>query len=273
MRRKNRRLIEEVQIELPVDKWIDKSTKIFAIGSCFAIGLRRWLKARGFNVLPIEEELAWYNTFSLRNEFHLALRGRTTKDEHYTGAKWLDPFRFPCVADTQDGLLEKQRHIDSQVIHGVQQAELIVITLGLVECHNWNGRVLCTAPSRNHGIKAKFFIADYIENLANCNQMLRYLREANPAARVILTVSPVPLRYTFAGHDHEIANTESKAILRAVAGHVERLHDFVTYFPSFELASLVDRKSRYIRDGRHISPVVVESILSLFETTYVREDV
>ena len=63
------------------------------------------------------------------------------------------------------------------------------------------------------------------------------LKALNPTARMLLTVSPVPLIATASAEHVLVATTYSKSVLRAVAGSLaERLPD-CHYFPSFELIS------------------------------------
>jgi GSCFA family len=94
----------------------------------------------------------------------------------------------------------------------------------------------------------------------------------NPAAHLILTVSPVPLGSTFApGLDHAIANTESKSILRAVAGELVRKDDHVHYFHSYELVMHASRGEVFLDDGRHVRPEYVAGIMQDFEKAFVRQ--
>jgi hypothetical protein len=63
------------------------------------------------------------------------------------------------------------------------------------------------------------------------------LKSLNPTARMLLTVSPVPLIATASSEHVLVATTYSKSVLRAVAGSLAgRLSD-CHYFPSFELVS------------------------------------
>lgn len=63
------------------------------------------------------------------------------------------------------------------------------------------------------------------------------LKSVNPDARMLLTVSPVPLIATASAEHVLVATTYSKSVLRAVAGALAgRLPD-CHYFPSFEIIS------------------------------------
>ncbi len=88
--------------------------------------------------------------------------------------------------------------------------------------------------------------------------------------KVILTTSPVPLAMTFREVDHVIANTESKSILRAVCGQIEREYDNVIYYPSYELAIHTDRPTVFKPDGRHVKSKFISFIMSHFEDHFMR---
>ena len=95
------------------------------------------------------------------------------------------------------------------------------------------------------------------------------IKDFNPKAKIILTVSPVPLGSTFSDSDNLIANTESKSILRAVAGAIVRKYDFCNYFHSYEMATSLDRSQVFIQDARHISKPFVRHIMFEFEKYFV----
>ena len=86
----------------------------------------------------------------------------------------------------------------------------------------------------------------------------------------MISVSPVRLGMTYADVDVATANTESKAILRAVAGQICREYsENVLYFPSYEMAlfgigALTGTGSVFESDGRHIRSEFVEMATSAF---------
>lgn len=271
---KNRRLSQEIEIDIPKDSWLTKKHKIFTIGSCFALNLRKWLQRSGYDAPPISSsrDLAWYNTFSLRDEFQLAAAGTHPQEHKFHQASedmWIDPFRNKTTAKTLGSLEEERKATDAAVIRGITEADLIVITLGLIECWLWDGEIICHTPLRGSNMRAELFVANYNTNMDNCLQLMTHLRKANPTAKVIFSVSPVPLRKTFRNIDHEIANTESKSVLRAVAGEIVDVCNNTEYFPSYEIVNAVDRQDRYERDGRHIKQALIDNVMREFEKAFV----
>jgi hypothetical protein len=89
----------------------------------------------------------------------------------------------------------------------------------------------------------------------------------NPAAKMIVTVSPVPLEASFTGPDVLSVNTLSKSILRVAADALAKTHDDVDYFPSYEMIVLGDNS--YAPDWRHVSDRAVSKVVSRFLYAYM----
>ena len=82
----------------------------------------------------------------------------------------------------------------------------------------------------------RFVDYGYDATLADMEEMLGLIREhCHPEMRFVVTVSPVPFGATFKDADVIVANSASKSVLRAVAEELFRRHDFVDYFPSYEI--------------------------------------
>ena len=101
---------------------------------------------------------------------------------------------------------------------------------------------------------------------------LDILRNYNPTAQVIVTVSPVPFIATgLAATTHVVtANMHSKAVLRVAAEKFVHVNEGVHYFPSFEMV-MHCLKDPWDADQRHIKPNAIKRIMSLFEEMYVAE--
>ncbi len=180
------------------------------------------------------------------------------------------------AAETRELLWERIRQVDEHMRRHILAADCVIITLGLTEVffQQHNGRAICAAPGYGGGggIGCEFRATEYPENFANIERVIEILREVNPKAQVILTVSPVPLAATWSGVDHAIANTESKSTLRAVAGAIVRRFDNVHYFHSFELVMHADRNTVFKEDGRHVLPEYVAGIMCDFESAFVKPE-
>ena len=92
--------------------------------------------------------------------------------------------------------------------------------------------------------------------------------------KVILTVSPVPLIATYTDEHVLTATAYSKAVLRAVAGSVSGRHDWVDYFPSYEMITgSHTRGSFYEEDLREVRTEGVAYVMSKFSRHYLSDAV
>jgi len=150
-------------------------------------------------------------------------------------------------------------------------ADVFIFTLGLTEAwmHRATGVVFPTAPGVVAGRFdpdahefANFGMADTFQDLA---EAIDLLRAANPALKVILTVSPVPLTATASGQHVLSATTYSKSVLRAVAGEMAALDASVDYFPSFEIITGAPFAGRFFKENlRHVTREGVDTAMSVF---------
>jgi len=264
-------------IEIPRTPIVGSNDKILALGSCFAHEVRDYLKRRGYDVLnhetDPEPQLIWYNTFSILYEFQ-----RLTREFHQgqddfwsTGRGWQDPYRRFVFGSTIESVRARTSQIDSQMSAWIQTADVVIVTLGLTEV--WfqpNGKAICAFPGYGGGggDNCIFSQTDYGENLHNMLRICEIINMFNRNAKVIVTVSPVPLGSTFTTQDSLVANCDSKSILRAVAGHLARRGN-AYYFPSYELVLQMGRDNAFQQDGRHVRSDAVARVMQTFEAAFV----
>lgn len=285
-------------------KLIRPGTKIFTMGSCFALEIRRAMARKGFDVFPRYKDVQFdpasqifdkiparempphYDTFVIRQEFEAALGVWTDRAEsfwevrdarinHHTGQAvvYQDPTRNLVYAKSVPLLQDLTGKIDAVLRQGIAESDLIVITLGLTEVwrHNRTGRYLCRAPGSGYGGGeglATFRRSPFFDNYLNVKAALDLLFTLFPQKDVVLTVSPVPLGSTFSGIDVGTANMESKSILRAVAGQIcTEYGDRVSYFPSYEMATIMPGPV-FQEDGRHVLPEFADRVVTAFHEAF-----
>jgi hypothetical protein len=91
------------------------------------------------------------------------------------------------------------------------------------------------------------------------------LRAVNARAKVILTVSPVPLVATAEDSHVLVATTYSKSVLRVAAEAIVRRRSSVAYFPSFEIVTGPQAQGRYFdADLRSVTEAGVDRVMDLF---------
>jgi hypothetical protein len=267
--------------------------RVFTMGSCFAVEIRKALLARGFDTypkystiefnrerqtlakLPERDNVNHYNTFVIRQEFELALGtssyglgdlvdlgGAKTAPSSGKAFKWQDPYRKSVFATDDAAILDLSGKITGCIRSAIQTAEVYIITLGLTEVwkNNANGLFINQAP-RAVDDRVSFVESTYEQNHENIHRVAALIAEHYPHKRIILTVSPVPLSRTFTSNDIVVANMESKSILRAVAARVSKQMDNVTYWPSYEIALARDI---FEDDGRHVRAEGIDLIVDQF---------
>jgi len=78
-------------------------------------------------------------------------------------------------------------------------------------------------------------------------------------------VSPVPLVATYEPRSVMASTAYSKAVLRSVAGELEREFDWVAYFASYEVITAAPNAGRYFGpDWREVLPEGVAHVMGLF---------
>ncbi len=272
-------------------------TKVFAIGSCFAVEVRAALRALGFDVypkyrdidfdparqqpcgLPYREDVNHYDTFTIRQELERAIDGGEWNPDHFWRLEqhrfgrekgWrqvhCDPYRRKMFARDRDALIDLSRKVGRCIDEGLRTADVIIITLGLTECWRAKGGAhhVCV-PAVSEADETQAFVdfhpSTFQENYDNVAATIRRLSDAFPHARIVLTVSPVALGRTWTDNDVVVANMASKTTLRAVANEICRVNERVTYWPSYEFAMMEDV---FLTDGRHVKRSAVKRIISAF---------
>lgn len=257
-------------------------TRLVTIGSCFAGNVAAYLAGRGYDVLHYEFSERLFTTFAMK-DFFAALG---------TGA-------MPDALI--DDVPENARRIDA--IHAALAGGCTVImTLGLSMC--WfdketgamiydpteKGGVLdldsgevATEGTRRSRMGFKERLVRYEmrhtgveDNRRNLEDVLAVIRALNPANRVVLTLSPVPLQWCQADEAIVTADCLSKSVLRlAIEEVMRRGAEGVDYFPSFEIVRWAVPHANFpvwgLEDGdpRHVSQEVIKLVMGAFEHFYV----
>lgn len=192
--------------------------------------------------------------------------------------RWVDahrPAMFAAGFDTPAAVAaEREAHL-AAVKRLLTECSIFIFTLGLTEAwiSTTDGSVFPIAP----GVVAEdvtggtyaFHNCTYDEVLQDLGQFVEQLRAINPAARVILTVSPVPLVATYTDEHVLTATTHSKSILRAVCSAAESKWGNVFYFPSYEIiSSHYNSGVYYDPNKRTIAQPGVEHVMDVFQETY-----
>jgi len=157
--------------------------------------------------------------------------------------------------------------------------DLFVFTLGLTE--TWegalDGSVFPTAPGVVAGEykedQYRFRNFNYPEVLEDLTLFWNMLREVNASARMLLTISPVPLMATASKNHVLVATNGSKSILRAAAGEFSDNTDGVYYFPSYEIINSPQaRGMAFDPDQRSVNQFGVDLVMKHFFTGKIGQE-
>lgn len=276
---------------------LGRDSVIATAGSCFAQHVGRALRGAGLNVLDAEPALIGmtpaqaadhgYGLFSARyGNIYTARQMRQLAEDAEQGlvdpaevwtrpdGRFVDGLRptlDPGGYDTADEVIAARRLHLRAVRGALSAASHLVLTLGLTE--TWadrrTGRVwpVCPGvaggrfdPDRHRFLNLRW--PDVIEDLEGLRATLHRL---NPAIRMILTVSPVPLTATASGDHVLAATTRSKATLRAAAGDFAETHEDVDYFPAYEIVTHpAARGAFYAPNLREVRPQGVATVMAAF---------
>ena len=265
---------------------ISPDDAVATAGSCFAQHISRALVRRGYNYLVTETgEGEGYGVFPARfGNIYAPRQLLQTFDRAYglfeprerawrrPDGAWVDPFRpqvEPAGFATMEALeADRAAHL-AAVRTMFETCAVFIFTLGLTEA--WRSRKDGSVYPICPGVQAGAFDAKrhefvnygFNDVIDDMRAAIAMMREINPALRLILTVSPVPLTATASGNHVLPATTYSKSTLRAVAGDMADAHEFVWYFPSYEIiVSPTFRGMFYLPNPREVSIKGVEFVMT-----------
>jgi hypothetical protein len=249
---------------------IRPDTQITAFGSCFAANISNWLSRRHYRVLTKDPGAknayvvacgeGMVNSFVIRQQFEWAWEDKTFEGELWHGYKAESYGYDPTVK------AETKRIFDA--------TDVFILTFGLSEV--WydepTGNVFWrTIPKDAYDpARHKFRVSTVEENRDNLRAIYALIRRHRPDAKVIFTLSPIPLIATFRDNSCLTSNAVSKSVLRVAIDEVVREHageGVLSYWPSYEIITDVFRLP-YKPDRRHPKGATLDYIMTLFEHTW-----
>ncbi len=243
---------------------------LLSLGSCFAEHIGRRLEGDKFSAL-LNPFGILYDPLSLATALHRLGGGRPFESgdlfrhqglwhsfAHH--GRFSGPDRSAVLAHINEALTEGQAFLS--------RADCLLLTLGTAHLfeHQSSGQVVANC----HKLPAAAFRrrrAAPAEIEAALSGALTALRARRPRLQIIITVSPV--RHL---RDGLIGNQRSKAALLLAADALQAAHDFVHYFPSYELVLDDLRDYRFFEaDMIHPNEVAVDYVWEAFCQHYFEE--
>lgn len=272
-------------------------SRVFAMGSCFAREIEDALISRGCNVISIDERInipefsgpnglprsGFFHRFTPRamlQEFQIAFGeidgwAEDTLLFDAGDAKVIDVnyWDIPGSDARRESVLTRRR-IASQLVRKSAEADIVILTLGLIESwvHKPSGLHANRVPPRilvKHSDEFELRLIDTVDAY-NCLVEIRNLlkRHNSNSFQMVVTVSPVPLQKTWTSKDIIIANADSKSTLRAAAFDFCDEFDDVHYFPSYEIVSYSNAELSWRPDRVHVNKGAVNHIVKTFVDEY-----
>ncbi|MEM7525068.1 MAG: GSCFA domain-containing protein [Pseudomonadota bacterium] len=252
---------------------IDAGTQVTAFGSCFAANISNWLTKRSYNVLNKAEDAGksyvvacgegMVNSFVILQQFEWAWEGKVFDQDLWHG--------YDTTAYGYDP------EVQAQTKKMFDETDVFILTFGLSEI--WydepTGNVFWrTIPKDAYDPERhKFRVSSVEENKDNMRKIYNLIRKHRPDAKVIFTLSPIPLQATFRDNSCMTSNAVSKGVLRIAIDEIYReLRDegVLHYWPSYELVT--DAFSQpYKHDRRHPEDKVLDYIMMLFERSWCKD--
>lgn len=277
---------------------IATTDKIATAGSCFAQHIARYLRNTGFHFLitepahPIasaDDALLYnYGTFTARygnvytarqlvQLFQRAYGLFSPAETVWQGdnGEFIDPFRPQIQPNGFSSLAEfnadRAKHLRA-VRTAFETLDVFVFTLGLTE--GWeskdDGAVFPLCPGVAGGVydenKYQLHNFDVSEVVQDVLTFIELLTQLNTHAKIILTVSPVPLIATALSDRHVLsATTYSKSVLRVACETICRQSAVAAYFPSYEIITgHYTRGGYFAEDCRSVTEAGVAHVMRVF---------
>jgi len=258
---------------------LSPGSTIFTIGSCFARNVEKVLEEVGLDVptrsfsAPNEEApgepnrvLNQYNPATMLQAVAGAGAAPDQRGIYSVGADVVDTLLATGSRPvTPARAIKRRTEISTLYRDGLDAAETVVVTLGLVEAwYDLEDDIYLNEAPPTKVIRATPDRFEFHQlDVASCFEMVSELAERlldGGRRRMVMTVSPVPLQTTFAGGDAVMRNSYSKSVLRVVAEMVTQRFDSVDYFPSYEIITTSGLRS-FAEDNVHVRPLVVDRVV------------
>lgn len=282
---------------------IDTQDRVATAGSCFAQHISNRLSRIGFNYqlvesgedLPPDRRHALnYGVFSARygniytsrqllQLFQECMGQRAVHKDVWQrdDGRYVDALR-PQIDPDGFATPEEVRRQRGEHLAAVrtlfETCDVFVFTLGLTE--TWrsrnDGTVYPLAPGVSGGRydaeRHEFLNLNIHQVLADMQSFMNGLKSVNSNARMVLTVSPVPLIATYEDCNVLVATTYSKSVLRVAADILYRDNPWVEYFPSYEIITGNFSHGMYYEDDlRGINTLGVDHAMRCFIEHYTSD--
>lgn len=266
---------------------INRNTKVFGMGSCFAENVIKMLNSKGVKSDFFPSNCRYYDILAIKQVFeHIFDRQVYGKEDMWFTSEGLvrHPFRWPGkLYDNIDRLLEEDKKINELAKKLIVDANVIAITVGGAEL--WRNPVTkkgyTTIPfpdifNSQMPDVAEVHMLTFDEHIKCVKYMHKIIRRVNQSAEIIFTVSPHRMTFTVSNKNVVEATCQGKSTIRAALGEYidssgdDKLH----YFHSYEIVEYSEHPELlYDHQFRHVNSFAVELVMSNFFKIYCDDQV
>ena len=274
-----------------------RKLKYFAIGSCFAREIEKYLITRQYSFLsepdvvtdepvntqsgsgaPFSTYFTKYSIPSIQSALEWAFErsfGEAALSQN-SAESFFDLYSHTTLKPVDmESSLRRREKVDNYTRRLVD-ADVVVLTFGLCECwKDLHTGLFLNVPPSGKNVKYdperyRFCVCDYEDVTKSLDRIYEILtRHGKQNLQIVCTVSPVALGSTFTLDDVVVANSYSKSLNRVAVEYWSRKHENVHYFPSYEMVMYSDPKSAWQEDRRHPSREMVNHIMNHFEEHFI----
>ena len=207
-------------------KFINKDTKFFTMGSCFARNLAKSLNQSGY--ASHHMEISEYINTTFANKVFV---------------DWLSDADIDVAIRDRIVELLPPGWSKENTLQIIRNSDVFILTLGVAPAFfdKTTGDFVLPRPSAlNSRVLAEKYLfrtTSVQENVDNVLYLIEFIRKISPDMKVVVTVSPVPLLASFEYESAVQADCLSKSTMRLVAHEVvnnSKLSN-ILYWPSFEV--------------------------------------
>ncbi len=207
-------------------RFVDKSTKFFTMGSCFARNLSKSLNNSGYLSYHMEISEVINTTFANK-----------------VFVDWLGDAGVDYAIGERIAELLPSGWSKEKTLQLIENSDVFILTLGVAPAffdRSTGEFVLPRRTALNSRVLAEKFLyrtTSVKENVDNVLHVIKFIRSVSPSIKIIVTVSPVPLMASFEYESAVQADCLSKSTMRLVAHEVVNHSDIsdILYWPSFEI--------------------------------------
>ncbi len=208
------------------DKFVNKTTRFFTMGSCFARNLAKSLNDSGY--VSHHMEISEYINTTFANRVFVDWLSNSDVD---------DVVRDRIVELLPPGASKEN------TLQVIKNSDVFILTLGVAAAFfdRATGAFVLPRPtalnSRALAEKFLFRTTSVKENVDNVLHLIEFIRSISPEIKIVVTVSPVPLLASFEHESAVQADCLSKSTMRLVAHEVVSNSNVpnILYWPSFEV--------------------------------------